>query len=482
MSDSLKRDTLKAVFWNAVQRYGVLIISFLSNIVLARLLTPEDFGVIGLLNVFVAVAESMVDTGFGASLIQRKDTSNIDYSTVFIWNISVALLLTIVLLIAAPSISIYFNIERLSPVLRVASCIILVNALASVQMARLTKKLQFKLIAIRTLIAAIVSSITGIALALLGCGIWALVAQIIVSSVVCSVLIWILSKWKPSMQFSWASIKKMFNFGSMIFISGIFDTLYTNIQGFIIGKQFSVNELGYYTQAKKLESVPVQGTSSVLSQVLFPVYATVADDRGRHIGIVRKNVRIITFLTFPIMLLLIIIAHPLIEFLFSAKWLPAVPLFQILCVFGFLQPLNIANAQIFKAIGRGDIYFYLQTLKRIINIVLILLSVRFGLYAMMWTIALTGLVSYVLNIVFTHRVFGYSYREQFSDITPALVTSLVAMGVTYGANLLVEKWTSFSIIQILIPAALYIVIYWSISRILQKTSLQILKNILRRKL
>lgn len=481
MLDSLKKNTIKAVYWNAIQRYGVLLISFVSNIVFARLLTPEDFGVIGLLNVFIAVASSMVDTGFDASLIQRKDASDLDYSTVFIWNIVIATLLTVVLFFAAPYIALFFQIDRLCPVLRISSCILLVNALASVQMTRLTKTLKFKLIAIRTLAAAIISSAVGILLALLGCGIWSLVSQVIVNAIICSILIWILSKWKPSLSFSWKSLKRMFNFGSLIFISGICDTLYTNIQGFIIGKHFSINELGYYTQAKKLEYVPVQGTSSVLSQVLFPVYATVSQDRIRHIGIVRKNVRLITFITFPIMLLLIIIAHPLIEILFTAKWLPAVPLFQVLCVFGFLQPLNMANAQIFKAIGRSDIYFILQTLKRVISLVLVLLSVRFGLMVMMWTIALTGMVSYILNIIFTHKIFGYYARQQFADISPALFSSILTMCATYGVYILLKHWTDFSVYLLVIPSLAYCFIYYIISKIAQKESLHMIEDLIKHK-
>lgn len=283
------------------------------------------------------------------------------------------------------------------------------------------------------------------------------------------------------MRFSWESFRKMFKFGSLIFLSGICDTLYTNIQGFIIGKSFSVKDLGYYTQAHKLQTVPVQGTSSVLSQVLFPVYAAVADDRARHIGMVRKNVQLITFITFPIMLLLIVIAHPLIGLLYSDKWLPAVPLFQVLCVFGFLQPLNQANAQIFKAIGRSDIYFTLQTTKRVINLTLILLSVQFGLMTMMWTIALTGLISYLLNIFFTHRSFGYSYRKQFADIIPAFFSSILAMGVTYGIYLLLETCTISPVLQILIPTVVFGLTYFALSVTIQKKSIQTIKGLIVRK-
>ena len=218
----------------------------------------------------------------------------------------------------------------------------------------------------------------------------------------------------------------------MIFVSNIINTLYQNVQALIIGRAFSVQELGYYSQARKLEEVPVNGGTTVLTQVLFPVYSSIADQYERLKSLVRKNVVLITYLSFSIMFLLIVIARPLLLVLFTDKWAPAIPLFQILCFEGMFFPLNCANTELFKSLGNGKVYFILQSVKRLIALSIILYSVRFGLYGMMWAIAATGILSYAINLVFTHRIFGYRVREQLSDILPNLLLSVVVATTTWG--------------------------------------------------
>lgn len=474
---SLKKQTLRALLWNGVKRYGAMIISLVTNIVLARLLSPDNFGLIGLLSVFVTIASAIVDGGFGSALIQRKEATQTDYSTVFWGNLIVSALLVCSLYFAAPAIAGYFNQEILCKILRIESLIIFINAFCIIQTVRLTKFLQFKDLAIRTIGAAIVSSIVAIVLAHAGFGVWSLVVRDILNAATGAILLWTLCNWKPSRVFSWESFKGLFKFGSFIFITTVFNTIYLNLQSFIIGRAFSIKDLGYYSQAKKLESVSVESTASVLSQVLFPVYASIADNREYHRQMVRKNVRIITYLTFPLMLLLIVVAHPLLTILLTEKWAPSIPLFQILCIVGMMSPLNQTNTEIFRAIGRSDIYLVLQTIKYLIGVIFILWSVRYGLYPMMWTIAAMSFVTYFLNLVFTHRFFGYNYRQQLADIIPNMAVTLVT-GVSVWQLLhliaLPNNWA-----MLFIGTVCFVLIYLGISLVARLDGPRLILNILK---
>ncbi|MBD5355787.1 MAG: lipopolysaccharide biosynthesis protein [Bacteroides sp.] len=460
-TDSLRHKALKAVIWNACQKYGSLIIAFGANIILARELSAEDYGLIGLLTVFIAIANSITESGFSSALIQKKDITQTEYCTVFLWNIGVAVILYTLIFVFAPQLGKYFDNPLLSPILRIQGIVIIINALCTIQTTRLTKQLDFKALAIRNLIATSVGSAIGISLVLLDYGVWGLVWQAIANSIVGCLLLWYVSKWRPQWIFSCSAFKGMFKFGSYIFLSGICNTIYLNIQSFIIGKVFSVKDLGYYSQAKRLEQVPVEGTSAVLSQVLFPIYSSIADNRQRHIEAVRKNIKIITYITFPIMVLLIVIAHPLIVGLFTDKWEPSVPMLQILCIVGMFSPVNVANTEIFRAIGAGLLYFNLQTIKRVVGLIFILASVPFGLYPMLWTIAGMSIITYMMNLYCTNRYFGYSYSKQLKDIIPNFLLS-VSVGVLVALILHYLNLDS-DIIKIICGIAMYLGLYAGIS-------------------
>lgn len=454
---SLKKQTLNGLFWNAIQRFGALGISFISNIILVRILDASIFGTIGLLLVFVAISQSIVDSGFTAALIQKKNATQTDYSTVFFWNLIVALCIVAILYASAPYISNYYEDQILCRVLRTQSVILIVHALCVVQTAKLTKELAFKVLSIRNLVAAIIGAIVAITLAYQGFGIWSIVAQEIVVAVIGTILLWVYCDWKPSWIFSWKSFNGMFKFGSLIFMSGIVETIYNHIQSLIIGKAFSIKELGYYTQAKKLESIPITTSSTVLSQVLFPAYSSIADDYARIKRVVRKNISTVSILAFPLMLFLTIYAEPIITLLYTDKWAASIPMFQILCLGGAFHPLNVANTMLFKSIGRGDIFFILQVIKRLICIVLIILSVKYGLYAMMWTMTITMVLFYSINIYFSHRYFRYTIKEQILDIMPGLLFAVCSSVIVSLINYYIH--ITNSILSIALGVVLYIVIY-----------------------
>lgn len=479
MAGSLRKRAISAIIWNAIQKYGSLIIGFTTNVFLARLLTPEDFGLIGVLTVFIAVATAITESGFNSSLIQKQDVSQTDYCTVFYWNIIVALVLMSIIYFMAPAIAAYFGNDVIVPILRIESIILIVNSFCLVQTARLMKYLKFKELAFRTLVASLCGSAIGILLAIKGFGVWSLVWQGITNSLAGSILLWRVSDWKPSLAFSWKAFKNMYKFGMMVFLSSIFYTIYINIQSFIIGKSFSVKDLGYFTQAKKLETVPVDGTASVLNTVLFPVYSSVASDRKRHKEIVRKNINIVSYLTFPLMSLLIVIAPSIIVLLYGHKWDYSIPMFQILCINGMFAPLNMANTEIFRSIGAGGVYLSLNTLKRIFGLAIILWFVQYGLYPFLWAIAAIGILTYVINMIFTDKKFGYNYREQLSDILPSLLLSILSCGI--GMYLLAFFKLKYEWYCIPIVLLVYLITYLCLSIFFKIRGLNYLVSIIKSK-
>ena len=476
---SLKKRALSAVLWNAAQRYGSLIIAFFSNIVLARLLSPGDFGLVGLLTVFISVANVITESGFNSALIQRKNVEEIDYNTVFYWNIGISILMVVVLYFIAPLIADFFDRPILSKLLRVESIILIINSFCIVQTTRLMKFLKFHILAIRSIIATLFSTIVGITLAWLGYGVWALVWQAIAAATVGAVLLWKTTDWRPALQYDWGAFRRMFKFGAYISFSSLCNTLYINLQSFIIGKSFSIPDLGFYSQAKKLETIPVDGTASVLNAVLFPIYATIVDDRERHIRLVRKNIKIITFVTFPLMLMLILVAPYLFPILFTDKWNDSIPMFQILCVAGMFSPLNMANVEIFRSIGEGKIYLILQTIKRVIGVSMILFFVQYGLFAMLWSIAAFGVITYMLNMFFTHNIFGYAYSKQLSDIIPNLLLAVgifIIMMILFHTIEVRDNW-----IGLLVGGGSYFLLYLALAHFLKVSSYITLIDVLKKR-
>ena len=348
---SLKQKTISGIIWSAVQRFGTMIISFVSNIVLARLLTPDDFGCIGLLAIFIVVANVFVNGGFAAALIQKPNPSKEDYSTVFIWNILVSMLFYLGLYLAAPYIAVFYSIPLLSAVLKVQGIILIINALSAIHLSVLRKNLQFKEMSIIQIIAISISVATAIVLALKGWGVWALVAQQLLNSAITTILLWFVCSWKPELFFSWRSFRQLFDYGAFLLLSDILNSICDNIQGLVIGRRFTAGDMGYYSQAKKLEEVPTQSISQVVSLVSFPVFAKLQNDKQKLYVAVRKSLMSMNFLNFPLMILLVVVAEPLLTLLYSDRWLDAIPYFRILCISGIVNCMR--ECQLPSGVCRG---------------------------------------------------------------------------------------------------------------------------------
>jgi O-antigen/teichoic acid export membrane protein len=459
MGDNLKDKTVFGMMWGAVGKVGTLAINFLTNLVLARLLMPEDFGTIAMLAIFLAVSNIFIQGGLGAALIQKKNPDHIDYSTVFYWNLVVAVIFYLILYVSAPFIADYYALPLVKPLLRVQSLVLIIQSFSIVQYTQLQKQMNFKALAIRNMAAALAGTLIAIPLALRGFGPWSLVASAILASIVNVLLLWKMSTWRPTWEFSFESLKSLFSFGGLMLLSSLAETIYTNLQGLIIGKRFSASDLGYFSQAKKLEEIPVTGLSSIVNDVTFPAFASLQDDSERLLAGVRKSTKALTFLNFPMMILLMIVAQPLICLLYGSKWEASSPYFQILCISGLIYAVNTLNTNVIKSLGKGKIYFVIQIVKRLIGIGLILFGMRFGIFGLLWAVASVSYISFIINALVNKKLINYGVFRQLGDFGPVLILALVVGALTYALGLTLPCHIYLTmLIQIILYLGLYILL------------------------
>lgn len=471
----LKEKTVSGMIWGAIGKVGALTINFLTNLVLARLLMPEDFGAIAMLAIFLAVSNIFIQGGLGAALVQKKNPDHLDYSTVFFWNLAVAVIFYLILYVSAPFIADYYALPLVKPLLRVQSLVLLIQAFSIVQYTQLQKQMNFKALAIRNMAAALAGTLIAIPLALRGFGAWSLVASAITASIVNVLLLWMLSSWRPAWEFSLTSLKTLFSFGGLMLLSSLAETVYTNLQGLIIGKRFSAGDLGYFSQAKKLDEIPVIGLSSIVNDVTFPAFASIQDDKERLRDGVRKSMKALTFVNFPMMTLLMVIALPLITFLYGHKWAPAAPYFQILCISGLIYCTNSLNTNVIKSLGEGRIYFFVQIIKRIIGISLILFGMRFGIFGVLWSVTIASYISFIINALVNKKLISYGFFSQVADIIPGLLVAAFAGALAYGAGLLLH---GNIYVTMLIQIPVYVIAYLLVAKLLNMEGFQTYKDVL----
>ena len=388
------------VLWAAVQRFGTMIISFIANIVLARLLTPDDFGTVGMLLFFLAIANVFVDSGFGSALIQKKDANDKDCSTVFVINIIMSTTLYAILFFSAPYIARFYDVPLLKPILRVQGLVLFINAFTIVQSTLLRKKLDFKKLSIANITGNIVGTVVAIVMAALGCGVWSLVARGLIVSSVVSALLWGMSDWKASLLFDKASFTGLFNFGGFILLSRIITTVSQNVQTMIIGKMFSSNDLGNYTQAKNLENICSDSVSSIICQVLYPTFSNCQDDNNQIADKLNFSTYVIAYTIAPLMGLAIVLAPQIITFLYGVKWVGCIMPFRILCFGGLFLSLQDINYYVIAAKGKSRLLLYLNTLILLLKLGLIILGGHFyGLLGLLWACVAGMFFGYIIYSV-----------------------------------------------------------------------------------
>ena len=422
--------------WTALQKYAKMCIQFISGIILARLLTPYDYGCIGMLAIFMTLAEVFIDGGFGSALIQKKNPSQEDYSTIFYWNLGMAVLMYIVLYFCAPAISRFYNIPILCSVLRVQGLVLFIYAFNIVQRNQLKKKLNFKILSIVTITTSIIALIVTVIMAYSGCGVWALVAQNLIVAAIPALVFWFFVKWRPALTFSWTSFKELFGFGFYMFLTHLVNRFGQQIQGLLIGKVYTPSTMGYYSKAHGLEKLASNSISQVMTQVTYPLYAEVQDQKNRMISMIKRLTMTLSYLTFPLMFLLILTAKPVFVLLYSERWLNSVPYFQVLCLAGLPNCLQAVNLQTISAIGRSKTMFLWTLLKRGLGIAAIVGGlVSFGMKGLLAGVTFNSWFAYLVNIYLVSKYIGYKWTIQLKDLMPVALVSAVAAALSYAVGM-----------------------------------------------
>jgi teichuronic acid exporter len=456
---TLKQKTLTGLSWSFIDNIAVYGIQFIFGIILARFLSPVEYGLIGMLTIFIAISFSFIDSGFSQAIIRKQKATQIDYSTVFYFNIIVSLIFYFVLFFSANTISSFFDEPILEIILKILGIGLIIDSLSIIQRARLTKQINFKLQTKISVIASISSGIIGIILAFKGFGVWSLVVKMLTRQAFTTTFLWIWNEWKPSFVFSIKSFKEMFAFGSNLLFSGLIDTIYRNIYLLIIGKYFSATELGYYTRADQFKNLPSKNLSAVINRVSYPVLATIQNDKEQLKAACKRLIKSTMFITFILMIGLAAIAKPMVLTLIGEKWLPSVIYIQLLCIAGMLYPMHIINLNILKVIGRSDLFLKLEVIKKLLAIPIIFIGISFGIQAMIIAMFFNSLIGYFINSYYTGKFIGYSSIQQLRDIYSSFIISLLLGGIIFlEGHLLKIHFSIIFIIQIFTGIILFFVL------------------------
>lgn len=479
--NELREKALSGVFWTFLQQFSSQIVGFVVSVVLARLLLPEEFGLIALLGVFTAVGWALMNSGLGSSLIRTDNPTEEDYATVFFFNLIVSVILYLLLVIAAPYIADFYKQPRLTSIVRWNSINFVISAFGMVQMTRLTKLMDFKTQLKISIPSTLISGVVGVSMAYTGYGVWSLVCMGIVQNSVSTMQLWWYSKWTPSFVFSKVAFYHHFSFGYKLTLSGILDGVFSHIYTIIIGKFFAPALVGYFNRAQKLKQLPVSNISAVLNKVTFPLFVELKNDDIRLKNAYKKIMQLVIFLIAPILFIMAALAEPLFRFLFTEKWLPAVPYFQILALNGILYPIHSYNLQILNVKGRSDLFLKLEIAKKVLISIILVISFQFGIYGLLVGSVVISVLALFINTHYTGKFLKYSALSQAKDLIPAIFMAFVVGAAVYLLDFFVKDKISLDIIRLLIGGLLGGGLYLFLAYIFKMTSLLELKNIVLRK-
>lgn len=467
---------MKGMMWNAVERFSTQGIQFVLTIVIARLLSPEDYGLVAMIGIFMALAQTFIDSGFSNALIQKKDRTEADYCTMFYFNVFIALLLYALLFISAPWIARFYNQPQLVAVLRVLAISLVTNSLAMIQVTRLTIALAFKKLALISLSAVLASGLLAVWLATHGYGVWTLVFQTLALSTVWLLLLWLVARWYPRWHFSFASFHRLFSFGSRLLASNLLHTLYLNMYSLVIGKFFTSSTLGYFNRAYTLGQFPVQNFGNIVQKVLYPVQCRYQDDDEKFRQIFVNYLQLSSFILFPLMLGMSALARPLLLLLLTEKWLPAVPLLQIMCVSMMWYPIMQVNVQVLDAKGRSDYHLSAEIIKKILAVFILCATIPLGIYAVCCGMVFYSLLDIVVIVFYSRRLTAIGYKKQFKAVAPSFLLSAVMAGVVWGV---VHQLDSVAC-QLLVGIPVGVVFYIVFAHILHFPELGLVRSLWRR--
>lgn len=474
MTSPLHNRTFTGMAWSFTEALGSRLVQFGVGIVLARLLLPEEFGLIGMLVFFIAIAQVFLDSGFGAALIQRQDATEKDICSIFYFNIAVGMLVFGILYLVAPWIAEFYHQPDLKLLTRCLSITIVINSLGLIQNTLLRKAIDFKAITISTLVAGGVSGGVGIAMAIGGFGVLSLAAQQISSALIRTAALWFVNKWRPVLVFSFRSLYEMFGFGSRVLAGGLLNQTFDNIYLLVIGKLFSAADLGLFTRAKQTQQLPSQTIYNMVGKVTFPVFSTIKNDSQRLKRGMKKAVGFLVFINFPMMIGLCVVARPLVLILLTEKWIKCVPYLQLLCLDGLMYPLHAINLNVLQAMGRSDLFLRVEVIKKVLITMNIVVTWRWGILAMIGGNVIVSFISYYLNSYYNGRLIDYSISEQSRDLAPYLSAAILMGGGVYAIG-----WIDFRNIEIQLMAQILagVLFYTVICKLLGLTAFMEIYNI-----
>jgi len=462
---NVKKQAVSGMIWTFSQQFSVQAINVLVGIILARILAPEVFGLIGMLAVFIAIGTSLTDSGMTSSLIRSNDNDQRDYSTVFYFNLLFSIVLYLILYFFAPLIADFYNQPILCDVTRVYTISFIIRAFVGVQTTILTKEMRFKEQMMMQIPSTIIGGIVGIVLAYNGYGVWSIVWMNLSQSFIFTVQHWIFAGWKPSFIIHKERLKYHLHFGYKLTLSGIIDTIYSNVYKIVIGKFFSASDLGYYSQAKNFQMLPVTNISTALNKVTYPLFASIKDDDNKLRRAYQKLLQQVMFWIAPLMILAIVIAKPLFVFMLTAKWLPAVPFFQLLCITGILYPFHTYNLNILNVKGRSDLFLKLEVIKKLFITIGICGAIFFGIYGLLIFQIISSIFSFWINTYYSGRFLSYPGKMQILEVSPILIIALVDGAFVWFLGLFLIKMYNNNLFLVVSLSIIYIAVYLLASKL-----------------
>ena len=456
----MKQNVVNNFLWRFMERCGAQGVSFIVSMVLGRLLGPSVYGTVALVTVFTLILQVFVDSGFGNALIQKKDADELDFSSVFWFNMAMCSFLYLIMFFAAPFIASFYNRPELTAVVRVLSLILIISGLKNVQQAYVSRNMMFKRFFFSTLGGTIGAAVVGITMAYFGFGVWALVAQMLFNTAVDTTILWITVKWRPKKMFSIDRLKALFSYGWKLLISAIIDTVYNELTQLIIGKIYSSSDLAQYNRGKQFPQFIVTNINSSIDSVLLPTMSKAQDDPAAVRSMTRRAIKTSTYIIMPFMAGLAVCAKPLVGLILTEEWLPCVPFLRIFCFSFAFYPIHTANLNAIKAMGRSDLFLILEVLKKIVGIVAILSTMWISVMAMAYSVFFTTVICQIINAWPNKKLLGYSYLNQFRDMLPQ-----IGMSLGMGAVVFVLQFLGLNdILTLFLQVPLGMILYWGMSK------------------
>ncbi len=462
---SIREKTISGITWSIIDNFSYLGINFIIGIILARLLSPIEYGLIGMIMIFIAVSDAFIDSGFSQALIRKKDCTQQDYSTAFYYNLAVGLSCYLILFAAAGTISYFLNETRLVLLIRVLGFNLIINSFGIIQRTILVKRINFKLQAKISIVSSTFSGFVGIGMALFHCGVWSLVGQMMSKNICTVVLLHLGNRWKPTKTFDTRSFRDMFGFGSRLLLAELLNTAYRNVYYLVIGKYYSAEHLGFYTRAEQFKNLPTQNITSVIQRVTYPVLATLRDEPIQLKTGYKKLIKSTMLLSFVVSIWMAAVAPTLVMALIGKQWLPASEFLTLLCFSGMFYPINVLNLNLLKVLGRSDIHLRLEVIKKALATPIIVVGIFYGIRHMLWGMIVIALAGYLLNSYYTGKFIDYPTLEQAKDVLPSFIVAGATGGMVFIASRFISLAPVLMLFSQLLMGAVVCLMLCEVSRL-----------------